>query len=159
MLLLQRRSDTLAADDTNVMPEEALRRAADARVGRIATVRPDGAPHVVPVTFAIVRTTRRTRLYWVVDDKPKRSARLARLENLAANPAAEVVVDAYDDDWSRLWWVRLRGRGRIVDGATERRTALDALAAKYAAYRERRPSGPVIALDVDAVTSWSAAGD
>jgi PPOX class probable F420-dependent enzyme len=139
--------------------EEALRRAAEARVGRVATVRPDGTPHVVPLTFAIVRTTRRTRLYWVVDDKPKRSERLTRLENLAANAAAEVVVDAYDDDWSRLWWVRLRGTGRIVEGSAERRTALDALGAKYATYRERRPSGPVVALDVDAVTSWSAAGD
>ncbi|MGZ4109518.1 MAG: TIGR03668 family PPOX class F420-dependent oxidoreductase [Actinomycetota bacterium] len=139
--------------------DEALRRAAEARVGRIATVRPDGTPHVVPLTFAIVRSPRRTTLYWVVDDKPKRSARLTRLENLAANPAAEVVVDAYDDDWSRLWWVRLRGTSRIVHRPAERRTALDALAEKYDAYRERRPHGPVVALDVDAVTSWSSAGD
>jgi PPOX class probable F420-dependent enzyme len=149
-----------------VSPEEALRRAADARVGRIATVRPDGTPHVVPLVFAIVlagadrpsRPTLAPTLYWVVDDKPKRSVRLARLDNLAANPAAEVVVDAYDDDWSRLWWVRLRGRGRVVDEPDERRIALGALSAKYDAYREREPEGAVVALDVEAVTSWSAGG-
>jgi PPOX class probable F420-dependent enzyme len=143
-----------------VSPEEALRRAAAARIGRIATVRPDGTPHVVPLVFAIVRAAGgRTTVYWVVDDKPKRSTRLRRLENLAANPAAEVVVDAYDDDdWSRLWWVRLRGTGRVVEEADERGAALDALGAKYPAYRERAPDGPVVALDIHEVTSWSAAG-
>jgi PPOX class probable F420-dependent enzyme len=144
-------------EETNVSPQEALRRAAGARVGRIATVRPDGTPHVVPVVFAIVHSGGHTTLYWVVDDKPKRSARLTRLDNLAANPASEVVVDAYDEDWSRLWWVRLHGRARLVDAPDERRAALDALGAKYAPYREHPPGGAVVGVDVDVVTSWSAA--
>jgi PPOX class probable F420-dependent enzyme len=140
-----------------VTRDEALRRAHGARVARLATVRPDGRPHVVPLAFAIVRAGERTTLYWAVDHKPKRSHRLARLVNLAANPAAEVVVDGYDDDWSRLWWVRLGGTGRVVVEKDERRVALEALVAKYRQYRERVPEGPVVALDVDAVTSWSAA--
>jgi PPOX class probable F420-dependent enzyme len=137
--------------------DEALRRAHGARVARLATVRPDGTPHVVPLVFALVRAGERTTLYSAVDAKPKRSQRLARLRNLAANPAAEVVVDAYDEDWSRLWWVRLGGTGRVVDAPDERRAALQVLAAKYPQYRDRAPDGPILALDVDAVTWWSAA--
>jgi PPOX class probable F420-dependent enzyme len=157
MLLPTDDGSTLAADDTTVTPDEALERAGRARVARLATVRPDGTPHVVPVVFAILRTGDRITLYWAVDHKPKRSPRLARLENLAANPAAEVVVDGYDEDWSRLWWVRLGGTGRVVDAPDERRVALEALAAKYAQYRERAPEGPVVAVEVTTVTSWSAA--
>ena len=136
--------------------DEALERAARAEVGRIATVRPDGTPHVVPLVFALVRRGDRVTLYWAVDDKPKRSTELTRLENLRANPSAEVVVDAYDDDWSRLWWVRLRGSGRLVDDDAERASAVDALADKYARYRTRPPSGDVVAIDVHQVWSWSA---
>jgi PPOX class probable F420-dependent enzyme len=111
---------------------------------------------VVPFVFALVRVGDAVRLYWAVDQKPKRSTRLRRIENLRTNPAAEIVIDEYDDDWKMLWWVRMRGNGRIVDDPEERRTALEALAAKYAPYRSREPSGDVVAIDVDAVSWWSA---
>jgi PPOX class probable F420-dependent enzyme len=140
-----------------VTRDEALRRVAEARVGRIATVRPDGTPHVVPLVFALTGGGDDVSLVWAVDDKPKRSARLARIANLRANPIAEVVVDAYDEDWSRLWWVRLRGPARVLEGPKEREAALDVLADKYPAYRELRPSGDVVRIDVDSVTWWSAA--
>ena len=136
--------------------DEALRRAAEARVGRIATVRPDGTPHVVPLVFALTRSDDDVALVWAVDDKPKRSTRLARLSNLASTPTAEVLVDAYEEDWSALWWVRLRGRAHVAVRADERAAALDALATKYAQYRERPPSGAVVWIDVTAVTAWSA---
>jgi PPOX class probable F420-dependent enzyme len=79
-----------------------------------------------------------------------------RIENLRANPAAELVVDAYDEDWSRLWWVRLRGRGRVVENAAEREAALDALAEKYRQYASARPDGDVVAIDVTDVAAWAA---
>jgi len=137
--------------------DEALGRAAATRVGRIATIRPDGTPHVVPVVFALARDGDAVTLYWVVDHKRKRSTALARIENLRANPQAEVVVDGYDDDWSRLWWVRLSGTGRVVRDPEERRLAIDSLAEKYAPYRDRRPNGDVVAIDVRRVRHWSAA--
>jgi PPOX class probable F420-dependent enzyme len=139
-----------------VTRDEALERAAAARVGRLATVRPDGTPHVVPFVFALLRFAEAVRVYWVVDDKPKRPGTLARIENLRTNPAAELLVDGYDEEWTRLWWVRLRGMGRVVESPAERSSALEALEAKYPQYRERRPSGEVVAIDVSSVASWAA---
>ncbi len=100
---------------------------------------PDGRPHVVPICFAIDGDM----LYTAVDEKPKRTRRLARLRNIEANPRVEVLVDHYDEDWTRLWWVRLRGTARIV----EDRRAVELLAAKYPQYRAEPPAGPVIAVD------------
>jgi PPOX class probable F420-dependent enzyme len=128
-------------------------------VGRLATVRPDGTPHVVPFVFALVRHGTAVRLYWTVDAKPKRSTSLRRVENLRLNPAVEVVVDRYDDEWDGLWWVRMRGTGRVVTSAEERRTALTALASKYPAYRSMRSEGDVVAIEVEAVSWWSAEED
>jgi PPOX class probable F420-dependent enzyme len=133
---------------------EAIARVAAARVGRIATVRPDGSPHVVPFVFALVEGDGALQLYWVVDRKPKTSTALQRLVNIRANPAVEVVVDGYNDDWSRLWWVRLKGVGRIVSSANERAAALGALTAKYPRYASEPPVGEVVAIDVTSVTSW-----
>src|SRR4029453_4312281 len=73
-----------------------------ARVARLATVRPDGRPHVVPITFPLVGDAGGS----AVDQKPKTTLALARLANLAVHPVASVLVDHYDDDWARLWWVR-----------------------------------------------------
>ena len=128
-------------------------------MGRLATVRPDGTPHVVPFVFALVRDGSATRLYWAVDHKPKRSRSLRRVENLKVNPTVEVVVDRYDDDWTGLWWVRMRGTGRVVTSAEERRTALTALASKYAPYRAVPTEGDVVAIEVEAVSWWSARED
>jgi PPOX class probable F420-dependent enzyme len=124
-----------------------------ARVGRLATADAGGIPHVVPVVFAVVGRT----LYWAVDQKPKRSRRLKRLDNIRANPNVEVVVDRYEEDWARLWWVRASGTARVVDDPDERGRALAALVAKYEPYRQALPEGPVVAIDVTRVTSWSGA--
>jgi PPOX class probable F420-dependent enzyme len=125
-------------------------RLAQARVGRLATADSGGVPHVVPVVFAVSGRT----LYWAVDHKPKRSPRLKRLDNIRANPNVEVVVDHYEDDWDRLWWVRARGTARVVVDGDERRLAIEALARKYGQYRRTAPEGTVVAIDVTRVTSW-----
>ena len=95
-------------------------------------------------------------MYSAVDHKPKRSARLRRLTNVESTPEVCVLVDAYEEDWSRLWWVRLDGRGRVVRDADETALALDALRAKYGQYAARPPSGPILALEIGRWTSWSA---
>src|SRR5689334_3876170 len=94
---------------------EQRRRVTDARVGRLATLEADGRPHLVPFCFVLDGDT----LYSAVDRKPKRTAALRRLDNVRGRPDATVLVDAYDEDWSRLWWVRLRGRARVLDGGDE----------------------------------------
>jgi PPOX class probable F420-dependent enzyme len=117
-------------------------------VARLATVGREGRPHVVPICFAIEGDM----LYTAVDEKPKRTRRLRRLENIEADARVEVLIDHYEDDWSRLWWVRLRGTARIVDDPH----ALELLAAKYPQYRERPPAGPVIAVSIDKRSEWTS---
>jgi PPOX class probable F420-dependent enzyme len=134
--------------------EEARDRFAAARVARLATAGEDGAPHVVPLCFALDGET----LWWAVDAKPKRTRALRRLRNIEANPSVSVLVDAYDEDWSRLWWVRADGRAGIVGDRSARERGLAALAAKYPQYVTAPPAGPVVAVEVDAWRSWSAAG-
>jgi len=136
-----------------VDPEEALRRLAGARVGRLATADVSGRPHVVPFVFAVEEDGRRA--YWAVDDKPKRSRNLRRLANIAANPRVEVLVDHYEEDWGVLWWVRASGIARTVEG-DEAARALELLVAKYPQYAERPPAGPFVAIDVERVAGWSA---
>lgn len=109
---------------------------------------PQGRPHVVPICFALDGDT----LYTAVDEKPKRTRRLQRLRNIEANPRVEVVIDEYDEDWSKLWWVRLRGSARIVDDAR----AIELLSAKYPQYRERPPGGPMIAVSIEERIEWTA---
>jgi PPOX class probable F420-dependent enzyme len=132
-------------------PAGVLDRFAAAAVARLATVSSDG-PRIVPVTFAWHAGT----VVWAVDDvKPKRGRGLRRLRDLAADPRAAVLVDRYDDDWSALWWVELRGTASIIDGEAAA-AALDALAARYPPYRHARPPGPVVAIEPRNWAWWSA---
>jgi PPOX class probable F420-dependent enzyme len=142
---------------TCVDREEAVARLRSARVGRLATITPEGRPHVVPFVFALVQDGADLHAYWAVDRKPKRSSHIQRLENLERNPAAEVLVDGYEEDWRGLWWVRGAGEGRVVGSDAERSLALDALKAKYPQYEAEPPGGPVVAIDLERITSWSGA--
>jgi PPOX class probable F420-dependent enzyme len=125
---------------------------AGARVARLATLTPDGRLHLVPISFVLEGDT----LFSAVDEKPKRSRRLQRLANVRANPEVAVLVDHYDEDWSRLWWVRLRGTGRIVEDGPELEAALALLADKYGQYRVQPPGGPVLAIAVEEWRGWEA---
>lgn len=127
-------------------------RFASAPVARLATAGADGRPHVVPVCFAIDEHT----LYFAVDSKPKRSTNLKRLRNIAANPAVSILVDHYEDDWNRLWWVRVDGDARVVTEKAEAQRAVKLLAARYSQYRANAPAGPVVAVAIAAMTGWSA---
>ena len=123
------------------------------RVARLATADVRGAPHVVPVCFALADGT----LYVTIDEKPKRRTGppLKRLRNIAENPAVAVVVDRYDDDWARLGWVMLRGRAEILTGGEEHARAQALLRARYPQLNDMAiASLPVIAVRVERVTSW-----
>lgn len=123
-----------------------------ARVARLATVTAHGRPHVVPICFELDGDI----LYSAVDRKPKRSRRLKRLDNVRANPRVEVLVDHYDDNWTKLWWVRLQGSARILEPGAEQQRALALLAAKYRQYGTEPPPGPVLAIDLDGWRGWHA---
>jgi PPOX class probable F420-dependent enzyme len=130
---------------------EARRRFAAGPVAHLATVTPDGAPHVVPVTFVLDGTA----VWWAVDEKPKRSRALARLANIAAEPRVSVLVDHYTGDWGALWWVRADGLAEVV-GSMEASRAIALLAARYPAYRPTPPQGPVVRVEVQRWRWWSA---
>ena len=133
---------------------QARHRFATARVARLATVGGDGRPHLVPIVFALAGET----IVNAVDAKPKRSTALRRLANVAANPHVAVLADHYyDDDWDRLWWVRADGTGRVLDPAEpEAVDAVARLVGRYPQYRGQPPAGPVLAIDVEHWSGWSA---
>lgn len=119
-----------------------------AKVARLATVSGDGSPHLVPMTFALDGAT----LISAVDHKPKTTTALRRLDNIAVNPFVSVLVDEYDDDdWTRLWWARVDGWARVDDSHN-----LAPLIERYAQYRERPPDGPVVVIEIDHWSGWSA---
>ncbi|MET9890913.1 TIGR03668 family PPOX class F420-dependent oxidoreductase [Streptomyces sp. NPDC006465] len=151
--------------------DQARRRFLAARVARLATVDAEGRPHLVPLVFARYGDG----LVTAVDHKPKRSPLLRRLRNIAARPDVCLLVDAYDEDWERLWWVRADGAARVVappgwldpgepglglprsdEGPHVYAAAIDALRDKYPQYRNRPPDGPVTVITVHRWLGWQA---
>jgi PPOX class probable F420-dependent enzyme len=133
-------------------PAEMRERVVEARIARLATVDSDGRPHLVPVCFALDGDT----LYSAVDEKPKRSRRLKRLENIRRQPQVSVLVDHYEEDWTRLWWVRLDGVASVLEHGAEREYALVLLGAKYEQYRAEPPPGPVMGVSIERWRGWAA---
>ena len=125
----------------------------DARVGRLATADASGRPLVVPVCYAFDGAT----LYSAVDAKPKRTRSLRRLRNIDENPNVSLVVDDYDEDWSRLRWVIVEGAATVLERGEEFTRAIDLLLAKYPQYRAMgfdRESGTVVRLAPSRILSW-----
>ncbi|HEX4820716.1 MAG TPA: TIGR03668 family PPOX class F420-dependent oxidoreductase [Acidimicrobiales bacterium] len=129
-----------------------LERVVNARVARLATHNPSGAIDLVPITFVVIDDA----IVTAVDHKPKRTAKLQRLENIRRNPDVTVLVDHYVDDWTALWWVRVRGHATVHDAVPA--DALVALSDKYEQYRQRPPAGPAIVVRVHDVLAWNAGG-
>lgn len=121
------------------------------RIGHLATADRQARPHVVPVCFAMAGAA----LYITVDEKPKGAAPLKRIRNIVENPAVAVVVDRYDEDWTQLGWVMLRGSAEILESGDEHDEAQALLRRKYAQLETMRLAGlAVIAVRVERVTSW-----
>ena len=124
-----------------------------ARVGRLATVDGTGRPLVVPVCYALDGE----RIYSAVDAKPKRTRELRRLRNIAENPLISLVVDEYDEDWTRLCYVIVEGHADVLTGGDEFSRAIDRLVAKYPQYRALalpRDSGAVVRIVPDRILAW-----
>jgi PPOX class probable F420-dependent enzyme len=122
------------------------------RVARLATADGAGRPHVVPVCYALLRD----KVYFTIDEKPKKKpARLKRLANLRANPVAALVVDRYDEDWSRLGWVMVQGAAEVLAAGPEHDEAQAALRARYPQLAAMRIEAlPVVAVRIEHAASW-----
>jgi PPOX class probable F420-dependent enzyme len=121
----------------------------DHRIGRLATADAAGVPHLVPVCFALGDAA----LYTAVDDKPKRERALKRLHNIAVNPRVCFLVDHYEEDWSQLGWVMIRGQAEILRDGVECNRAVELLRARYVQYASMQLS-PVIAIRMLSVSAW-----
>lgn len=135
-------------------PDDCRMRFSRAEHGYLATCGEDRWPHVVPVVFAVDGEL----VVVAVDDKPKRTTDLRRLRNVRQNPRVAFLVDVYDADWSRLWWVRADAMARVVEDGPERDDGLRLLAGRYEQYRAVSPSGPLVVADVERWSGWAASG-
>ena len=118
----------------------------------LATIKPEGMPHLVPIVFAV----HNDMIYTAVDAKRKSTKKLRRLANIDANPRVCVIVDHYVDDWDELWWVRADGVASIYYSGEEVATGYDLLRRKYIQYHRIALDGPVIAIAVQRWSSWHA---
>jgi PPOX class probable F420-dependent enzyme len=132
----------------NDLPGWALDLLRGARVGRLALLDEEDLPRVLPVTFALWDGA----VWSAIDRKPKRTAEPARVRRLRRRPEAALVVDHYDDDWSRLAWVELRGEVSVEPLGP----ALEALVEKYPQYASERPPGPLLRLAPRRSAYWKA---
>jgi PPOX class probable F420-dependent enzyme len=139
----------MAAATLNDAPDWAQALLDEQPVGHLGLLDEDGRPRVQPVTFARVGAA----LWTAIDDKPKRrpGEAPARVRRLRANPACALTVDRYDADWTRLAWIQVVAEAAVLD---VRDDVLAALAARYPAYRERPPRGPLFRLDPVHVLWW-----
>jgi PPOX class probable F420-dependent enzyme len=128
------------------------RRLADSTVAVLSTVGAGGRPHSVPICFAFDGDF----IYFAVDHKPKRTTELRRLHNIAANPLVAVLVQHYEHDWDRLWWVRADGTAAVLADGDASRRAVALLVDRYEQYRAQPPAGPVVAIHIERISGWSS---
>jgi PPOX class probable F420-dependent enzyme len=128
------------------LPEQAGAILQHARRAVLTTIDDHGRPHAVPICFAVSHGN----VVTPIDHKPKKTRALARIRHIEDRPLATVLFDRYDDDWSNLGWVMVRGNARI--GSAD--SARDELAARYPQYRERPPEGPLIVIEPERITWW-----
>jgi PPOX class probable F420-dependent enzyme len=129
---------------------------AESPLAMLATVGPDGAPHLVPVVFAVHNDGDQAVVYTAVDAKRKTTQRLQRLTNIEANPRVSMLVDHYDEDWTQLWWVRADGLAAVHYSGDEMAVGYALLRRKYVQYQRLALDGPVVTVTVARWASWHA---
>lgn len=135
-------------------PAEARARFAGSAVLRLATAGADRWPHLVPCTFAVDGSG---RVVIGIDNKPKSSAKLRRLRNIAENPQVSLLVDHYSDDWAQLWWARADGIAMVELAGEDHAVHWELLRDKYQQYEGQTLTGPVIAVTISSWTGWAFA--
>jgi PPOX class probable F420-dependent enzyme len=140
---------------------------ASARTAVLATTPSNGPPRLVPICFVLDETAAPLRIYSPLDEKPKRVANprdLARVRDIAANPAVSLLIDRWSEDWSALGWLRIEGRADLIEGAdagteAEHAWAVSELRSKYPQYGPHRLElRPVIRIVVERARSWGNLG-
>ena len=123
-------------------------------VGHLATADAGGRPHVIPFCFVCLDGL----IYSVLDAKPKTAGlrRLRRVRNILENPRVSVIVDHYEPDWSRLWYLLVQGTAELLEPCPEQAAAIAELRSKYVQYQAMDLEGnPVIRITPDRATGWT----
>lgn len=152
-----------------VLTDEQRSFLADARSATLATMSTDGRPRLVPICFVVgaaMDRIGRPLIYSPLDEKPKRDAdpkRLARVRDLLILPEATLLVDRWDEDWSRLAWLRAYGSAELLEPQPHEReqhtSAIAALREKYPQYRDQSlEERPIIRIALERIVAWSATG-
>jgi PPOX class probable F420-dependent enzyme len=145
--------------------ERALTALNSGRRAVLATIRSDGRPRLVPIAYAPNPADDTIVVYSAIDQKPKSSSdplALGRVRDIQHRPNVSLLLDRWSEDWSELDWVRLDGTASLLQPAVagdtqEHRRAVDLLRQRYPQYEAQRlEDRPVIRIDVERVTSWSA---
>ena len=124
-----------------------------ARTAHLATADRSGQPHVVPICFVFDGKY----FYSPIDEKPKRTTKLKRLKNIRENPNVALVVDHYEDDWGKLAYVLVFGKGRVLRSGKIHRQAVKSLRRKYPQYRHMAiDDRPMIAISPKRIRIWQA---
>lgn len=135
------------------LSSDQARMLADARIGHLSTANPTGEAHVIPICFAFDGHF----IYSVLDQKPKRTSltRLRRVKNILANPQVALMVDHYEEEWTKLWYILVTGHAELLLEGVEREAAVVKLREKYQQYRAMDiDQNPVIKITPEKVVSW-----
>jgi PPOX class probable F420-dependent enzyme len=131
---------------TPALTEPAAAMLRDARVAHLATLLPDGSPHVVPVCPAL--------------DGDRVVVALgggAKLRNVRGDPRVALVVDDYVEDWDALRRVAVFGRATLFEDGPEWERGRDLLYAKFAQYEPQAEILPgetvVVEIAIDRVST------
>jgi len=137
------------------LPAHVARFIRSARIAHLATADRFGQPHVVPICFAFDGKS----FYSPIDEKPKRTAptNLKRLRNIRENSQVSLVIDHYDDDWSKLAYVLITGTARIMQRGERHRRGVTLLRKNYSQYRRMQiDTRPIIVITPKRITFWAA---
>ena len=140
-------------DEPTILTAEQVELLNQTPAGHLATADAHGRPYVVPFCFVCEGG----RIYSVLDAKPKSAdlRRLRRVRNILANPRVSMVIDHYDSDWSKLWFLLVQGRAELLEPGAEHVHALARLRAKYPQYRQMDlDDNPIIKITPDQATGW-----
>ena len=112
------------------------------RVARLATIDSEFKPHLVPVVFVFDGN----HFFIPVDEKRKKTKpeKLRRIKNIQGNPNVALLIDEYNEDWSRLAFVMIQGTASVVKSITQAdiqlKQALKELTTKYTQYQKTHPT-------------------
>ena len=125
-----------------------------AKVARLATVDQKSHPYVVPVVFVFHENS----FFIPLDEKVKtvNARKLKRVKNIEKNPNVTLLIDEYQNDWKKLFFLMIHGKATVTDGKNSK--IMDKvhklLISKYPQYKKIGVGNSCIKINTTKVTFW-----